>query len=202
MQRVTVKGVAGTFTLTYGGETTAPLAYNADAATVEGAINALPAISGAGSVDVTGGPGDADGTNPYVVTFADGLAQGDREQFAIDRSQLAAAVGTELQCAGVAYYASVDGHFDYQWLRNSQPIEGATSPTYTTTAADSGKVVQCQVAPRWFEQTAPYPDARTTNPDYTVVGSTPTPAPPAPPATDRPAQRRQRKPESPGPGGR
>jgi hypothetical protein len=182
VQRVTVKAVAGTFTLTYGGSTTTPIAYNASPATVEGALNALPSISGPGSVTVSGGPGDATGTNPYVVTFSGGgLAQGDRQQLVIDRSQLASAVGTELECTGVAYWVSLEGHFDYQWLRNGEPIAGATSATYTTTAADSGKAVQCETT-AWYEQYEPYPKGHSTNADYLMVGSIPSPMPPAPPA--------------------
>ena len=181
VQRITVKGVAGTFTLTYGGETTVPISYNASAGTVAAALNGLPVINGSGSVNVTGGPGDATGGNPYVVTFAGGLAQGDREQIVIDRSQLASAVGTELECAGVAYWASIEGHFEYQWLSNNQPIAGATSSTYTTTASDTGKAVQCEVT-AWYEQYAPYPRGRGTNSDYTMIGSVPSPLPPVPPA--------------------
>ena len=181
VQRVTVKAVAGTFTLAYGGETTEALDFDADAATVESAINDLPAINGTGSVVVTGGPGDGAGTNPYVITFAGGLAQGDRQQLIIDRSQLASAVGTELECVGAAFWATVDGHLDYQWLRNNQPIAGATSLTYTTTADDSGKAVQCEVT-AWHEQNAPFPKTRGSNSEYAVVGSVPSLLPPAPPA--------------------
>ena len=118
VQRVTIRGVDGTFTLNYGGDTTTPLAYNASPATVETALNALPSISGAGSVTVSGGPGDANGTNPYLITFSGGgLAQGDQIDLTVDRSQLARAVGTELGCAGVDYYVSIEGTFFYQWLR-------------------------------------------------------------------------------------
>jgi hypothetical protein len=71
-QTVTITGTptGGTFTLTYSGETTAGIAYNAAAAAVQSALEALPSIS-AGDVTVTGGPGPG---TPYVVTFGGNLA--------------------------------------------------------------------------------------------------------------------------------
>jgi len=200
IQRVTVKAVAGTYTLTYGGETTTPLDFDADAATVQAALNALPAISGTGSVSVTGGPGDAEGTNPFVITFAGGLAQSDREQIVIDRSQLASAVGTVLECSPTAFWATQDGHLDFQWLRDGQPIVGATSPTYTTAADDTAKAVQCEVT-AWHEQFAPYPKTRGTNSEYTVVGSIPATMPPVPPAEIAPPSVVSGDLDSPGEGG-
>lgn len=55
----------GSFTLTYNGQTTAAIAWNATAATVRDALNALGSV-GASGVTVTGGPGPT----AYVVTFA------------------------------------------------------------------------------------------------------------------------------------
>src|SRR5262249_19883335 len=44
------------------------LPANATAAEVEAALDALPEIGGkGGTVSVTGGPGDASGSNPYVI---------------------------------------------------------------------------------------------------------------------------------------
>lgn len=62
VQTVTITGspTGGTFTLTYDGETTAAMAYDASAADVQSALEALSNIDG---VTVTG-------TGPYVVTFA------------------------------------------------------------------------------------------------------------------------------------
>lgn len=67
VQTVTISGVptGGTFTLTYAGQTTTALAFNATAATVQAALIALSNI-GPNDVTVTGGPGPA---TPYVVTF-------------------------------------------------------------------------------------------------------------------------------------
>jgi hypothetical protein len=44
VQRITITGTptGGTFTLTFQGNTTAPIAYNASAATVVAALEALP----------------------------------------------------------------------------------------------------------------------------------------------------------------
>lgn len=57
VQRITITGAptAGSFTLTYAGQTTAAIAYNATAAVVAAALEALSNI-GAGDVVCTGGP--------------------------------------------------------------------------------------------------------------------------------------------------
>lgn len=67
VQRVTVTdATGGTFTLSYEGSTTAALAYNATATTVQAALQAIGAIGS--NVKVTGRPGD------YLVTFSGTLA--------------------------------------------------------------------------------------------------------------------------------
>lgn len=67
-QTVTITGTptGGTFTLTFDGETTGGIAYNAAASAVQTALEALANIS-PGDVSVTGGPGPG---TPYVVGFA------------------------------------------------------------------------------------------------------------------------------------
>src|SRR5262249_16428865 len=59
----------GTFTLTFGGETTSPIPYNADMATVQAALEALSSI-GANNVSVTGVLGG------WKVTFTNALGYG------------------------------------------------------------------------------------------------------------------------------
>jgi len=68
VQTVTITGTptGGTFTLSYAGQTTAPIAYNATAAAVQDALRDLD-NAGTNNVAVTGGPGPG---TPYVVTFA------------------------------------------------------------------------------------------------------------------------------------
>jgi hypothetical protein len=59
-------------------------------------------------------------------------------------------VGKELTCSGGPGGATLE----YQWLRNGNPIGGATSSTYTTAAADEGTVVQCRVTASTAEGTS------------------------------------------------
>lgn len=72
----------GTFTLTYGGQTTANIQYNSTAAAVQAALEALSTI-GAGNVLVTatvatGGGTLAVGNNVYTVEFINALGRGAR----------------------------------------------------------------------------------------------------------------------------
>jgi len=64
VQAVTITGTptGGTFTLTYNGQTTAGIAYNANAAAVQSALEALSNIE-PGDVTVTG-------TGPYTLTWS------------------------------------------------------------------------------------------------------------------------------------
>lgn len=70
IQTLTITGTptGGTWTATYAGQTTAAIAYNATAATVRTALEALSTV-GYGNVDVTGAAG-----GPYTVTFRGSLA--------------------------------------------------------------------------------------------------------------------------------
>lgn len=71
-QTIAISGspTSGTFTLTYSGQTTAPIAYNASAATVQAALNALSNI-GSGGTSVTGGA--LPGASVVVEFVANGL---------------------------------------------------------------------------------------------------------------------------------
>lgn len=69
VQRIVVNASGGTFTLTFDGQTTAAIAWNASAATVQSALEALSNIS-SGDVLVQGGPFPTTFTNiPIYVEF-------------------------------------------------------------------------------------------------------------------------------------
>lgn len=76
VQSLTITGTptGGTFTLTWNGQTTAPIAFNAAAAAVQTALTALPNI-GAGNITVTG---SALPTGPQTITFT-GLLGGNTQ---------------------------------------------------------------------------------------------------------------------------
>ena len=73
VQVVTVNGspTGGTFTLTIGGLTTAPIAYNASGATVQAAIQALN-TNAYGFGGSPAGNATVSGSGPYTVTFLAG----------------------------------------------------------------------------------------------------------------------------------
>lgn len=73
---VTVDATGGTFDITVGGETETLVAFDVTAAALETALEGLASVT-AGDVVVTGGPGDAGGTTPYVLTWQEaGLLYG------------------------------------------------------------------------------------------------------------------------------
>jgi hypothetical protein len=74
VETIRVNATGGTFTITYGGETTAPINYNASAKEVQEALEALPGLK-PGDIAVTGGPGGEGGATPYTLTFGGKLAE-------------------------------------------------------------------------------------------------------------------------------
>ncbi len=76
VQQLTVHATGGTFTLErterlLGSPQTAPLPYNVGAPALR---SALEGLYGTGNVEVSGGPGDAGGTHPYLIDFRGQLA--------------------------------------------------------------------------------------------------------------------------------
>jgi len=66
---IDVDATGGTFRITYAGQTTADIAFNALAATVQAALEALSNVA-PGDVVVTGGVGKSGGGTPYILTWS------------------------------------------------------------------------------------------------------------------------------------
>jgi hypothetical protein len=86
-QTVTVDATAGTFTLAFEGQATAPLPYDATSGEVQHALAALTTI-GTGNVVVTGSPGD------WAVEFNGALAATDLAELSADSTELTGASHT------------------------------------------------------------------------------------------------------------
>ncbi|HEX8689783.1 MAG TPA: hypothetical protein VF729_06025 [Solirubrobacterales bacterium] len=176
-QQITIAATAGSFRLGLsdmidGGapQETAPLPFNASAAQVQAALNALPTIAGlGGSVTVGGGPGDATGSSPYTITFGGNLANDDVPELTV-----ALEVGSQLKCSTSTLAESIS----YQWFRDGEEIEGATASTYTATEADKGWTIQCRVT----ATNANAGSVDVSNPAQ-VIAPAPRGAVPVPPAT-------------------
>lgn len=67
VQTLTIDATGGTYTLTYSGQTTAPIAFDADASAVETALRGLSSINGANVNVAPSGPGKS-------ITFVGTLA--------------------------------------------------------------------------------------------------------------------------------
>jgi hypothetical protein len=89
VQNVYVDAAAGTFTLAYEGETTAPINYSATAAEVQAA---LVVEIGAGKLSVTGGPTGEGNVSRWVVTFAKSV--GEAAQLEANGAELQGAMHT------------------------------------------------------------------------------------------------------------
>jgi hypothetical protein len=108
VQTVTVSGAAGTFTLTFNGQTTGALAFNVPAsggsgntASVQNALSALSSI-GSGNVTVTGNNG-----GPYTVTFQGSRAGANQPQITGAGSGGATVTTATVQDGG---QATIDGN--------------------------------------------------------------------------------------------
>jgi hypothetical protein len=116
-QRVTVDATSGTFTLTFDGQATASLSFDAAAGTVRTALEALSNI-GNGNVVVSGGPGGSGGAAPYVLRFVGSFAGANVNQVSADASDL----------AGGAASATVE---------TTQPVQNVTVISRDASGADN-----------------------------------------------------------------
>ena len=82
LQSLSLEATAGTFTLTFEGEASAPLPFAPSAAEVQGALEALPAI-GAGNLAVGGAPG-----GPYAIEFIGARGAADVGELSADATNL------------------------------------------------------------------------------------------------------------------
>ena len=126
----TAPATAGTFRLTFNGQTTDPIAYNADAATIQAALEALSNVE-PGDITVSGNTLDAGGTMTF--TFKD--TAGDVNMISIDPSGL-----TPAEQSNYVMAEQTKGD-NYGWIRRSSNtvddvIGGVTLHLHNTGTVD------------------------------------------------------------------
>lgn len=134
VQTVTITGspTGGTFTLTFDGETTANIDFDATNAEVDTALEALSNI-GVGEVTVTGGPGPG---TPWVVTFSSSL--GNVPQMTADGSGL---TGGSSPAVAVTTNTPGDNLTDIGYRApevGSEPVPNGVSLEFWTRAIQDG----------------------------------------------------------------
>lgn len=117
----------GTFTLTYAGQTTANIAWNANAAAVQSALEGLSNIA-PGDVVCTGGalPG-----TPVVITFGGSLADQDISLITGDGTLLTGTTGGNISGITTPVTGSTGVNFKYQFWR---AVSGGANQTVDSTA--------------------------------------------------------------------
>lgn len=86
-QSLKVEATGGTTKLTFEGQQTTAIKFNASAAEVQAALEALANIN-VGDVAVSGGPGNETGTTPYIVLFGGRLGDTDVAAITADSTAL------------------------------------------------------------------------------------------------------------------
>lgn len=109
VQTVTITATAGTYTLTFAGVSTAPLAYDATASTMQTALEALGPI-GSGNVQVTGA---------YTVTFVNDLGTRWMPPLTVDVTALTGTVTVDQTVTGVKAPGQDLPPWDYDYYRSN-----------------------------------------------------------------------------------
>ena len=94
-QSVAVSATGGTFSLSFNGQATEAIPFNAPALAVESELAALPSV-GNGNVVVSGGPGDVGGSAPYVVRFTGDFAGANVAELSADGTGLSGGTGASV----------------------------------------------------------------------------------------------------------
>lgn len=144
IQTITVDAAGGTFTVTFDAEETAALDFDILAADLQTALEGLSTI-GAGNVSVSGGPGDAGGTTPYVVEFIGDLAGANQAAMTTDATNLTGGAGTAVVATTQA--GGGNGSSLVVTIQGKDPISGEYYDLLVDAAVASVAASQLKVYP-------------------------------------------------------
>jgi hypothetical protein len=135
VETLTVDATAGTYTLTFGGQTTSAIAFDATAAQVKAALIALSTI-GAGNINVTGNVG-----GPYTITFTGSLSGLPQTDITADSTNLTGNTHTALIAQATG---GVRG--DYRGVPVRQPLIDTTNRKIYENRGTAAKPVWTEVS--------------------------------------------------------
>ena len=133
VQSLTIDAEGGTYTLTFGGQTTTAIAFDATAAQVQAALRALSSIGSSG-VSVTG-----DG--PYTITFGGALSGLPQAEITTDATNLTGGAGT-----AVVAQVTEGVRGDYRGAPVKQPLVDTTNRKIYQNSGTAAKPVWAEVS--------------------------------------------------------
>jgi hypothetical protein len=165
IQTITVDATGGTFTVTFGGQTTIASAFDIAAATLQANLEALSTI-GSGNITVTGGPGAAGGGTPYTLTFIGTLGYQNVAEVTASGASLSGgamtatpATGTGGSTGDIVYLDNFTGDIKYGLAQSAVVLAELHAPmSFTGTVG----------LPKTNEDGTPYPEYRD---DYLAIGA-------------------------------
>lgn len=148
VQSLSVSGspTAGTFTLTFGGQTTAAIAYNATAATIQSALSALSSI-GSGNVQCAGGPLPS---SAVTVTFTGNLGDSAQALLSVNNSgmtggSIVASQTTQGASAGNTFNLVAGTPFDWSLSAGYYPCPFTQSVTQFLISCSAASRLRCRI---------------------------------------------------------
>lgn len=144
VQSLLIAGATGgTFTITFAGQTTVALAYNAGSNDVQNALSALSSI-GLGNVSVNNGPNNGstiNNTQPWVIYFMGDLGSAAQPMVTVDTTLITGSpIVTVSQVAMGGVYAFTDSELDLLYAQADLNFYRAIQYAYMTLVADLARL--------------------------------------------------------------
>lgn len=164
-QTITVDATSGTFTVTFGGQTTIATAFNAAASLLQTNLEALSTI-GTGNIGVAGGPGAAGGGTPYTLTFQNALGYQNVAPVTTGAGSLSGGASTAAVATTVGGSAGDDVYLDYS---DSDILYGLSQSAVILNSLNIAATFTGTIGlPKTNADGTAYPEYRT---DYLAIGA-------------------------------
>ena len=138
VQQISISATGGAFTVTFEGQATAPIAYDATPEAVQSALEALSNV----------GPGDIEVTGGYTLTFKGALGDSNQKQVTASAGTLTNAGQAEVQTLTPGHPLGFEGAQRRPCLRDEAPNEGESSETVVGDGVHKVKAALAEIEPK------------------------------------------------------